>query len=239
MKMERVFQSQTLTDRVYSELMRRNLISDGYQWKMFCKPNYERNAMAISIYIAKQTKIEVDIKFAAISEAASMISGKYELERYVIDKIIEELDIARQCEDLCNKYGRHDDMLDAARYAFERMAKEAISFTMDETGGLKMKNIEEETTMHKTQNEIEFENFANERRAQADASVQAYKDKVENEIETKRQKCLEADKKERAYQAAAQYRYFFDGLIAAGFDKDQAMAILLEKCQVTKFEMKG
>lgn len=226
-EMERVFQSQTLTDRVYSELMHRNLISDGYQWKMFCKPNYERNAMVISIYIAKQTKIEVDIKFAAISEAASMISGKYELERYVIDKIIEELDIARQCEDLCNKYGRRDDMLDAARYAFELMTKET------------MKNIKEETTMHKTQNEIEFENFANERRAQADASVQAYKDKVENEIETKRQECLEADKKERAYQAAAQYRYFFDGLIAAGFDKDQAMAILLEKFQVTKFEMKG
>jgi hypothetical protein len=238
--MERVFQSQTLTDRVYAELMRRNLISDGYQWKMFCKPNYERNAMVISIYIAKQTKIEVNIEFAAISEAASMVSGKYELERYVLDKIIEELDIARQCEDLCNKYRRRDDScIDAARYAFERMAKEAFRFTMDETGKLKMNNIEEETTMHKTQNEIEFENFANERRAQADASVQAYKVKVENEIETKRQECLEADKKDQAYQAAAQYRYFFDGLIAAGFDKDQAMAILLEKCQVTKFEMKG
>ena len=93
--------------------------------------------------------------------------------------------------------------------------------------------------MHKSQNEIEFENFANERRVQADASVQAYKVKVENEIETKRQECLEADKKERAYQAAAQYRYFFDGLIAPGFDENPAMAILLEKCEVTKFEMRG
>lgn len=235
---ENFFQSQSLQDYVYSELMHRNLISDGYQWKMFCKPNYEQKAMVISIYIAKQTKIEVNIDFAAIAEAESMVGGKYELERYVRKKIIDELDIARQCEDLCNKYRRHDDMLDAARYAFERMAKEAFIFTMDETGKLKMKNIEEETTMHKTQNEIEFENFANERRAQADASVQAYKVKVENEIETKRQECLEADKKERAYQAAAQYRYFFDGLIAAGFDKDQAMAILLEKCQVTKIELK-
>lgn len=228
--MERVFQSQTLTDRVYAELMRRNLISDGYQWKMFCKPNYERDAMVISIYIAKQTKIEVDIEFRAIAEAASMPSGKYELERYVLAMIIKELDIARHNEDLCNKYRHRDDMLDAYRHAFELMAKYSVETT---------NNIKEETTMHKTQNEIEFENFANERRAQADASVQAYKDKVENEIETKRQECLEADKKERAYQAAAQYRYFFDGLLAAGFDENQAMAILLEKCQVTKLEMRG
>ena len=182
--------------------MHRNLISDGYQWKMFCKPNYERNAMIVSIYIAKQTKIEVYLDFYAL-EKLSDYPGL--LEKYAYEQILKQLDY-EQTIDALKKYNN---------------------------------NIEEETTMHKTQNEIEFENFANERRAQADASVQAYKDKVENEIEAKRQECQEADRKERAYLAAAQYRYFFDGLIAAGFDENQAMAILLEKCQVTKLEMRG
>ena len=54
--LERVLQTQTFKDNVYAELMHRNLISDGYQWKMFCNPHYERDAMVISIYIAKQTK---------------------------------------------------------------------------------------------------------------------------------------------------------------------------------------
>lgn len=96
-----------------------------------------------------------------------------------------------------------------------------------------------EFQMAKTQNEIEFENFAKERQAQAEASLQAYKTKVENEIEAKRQECLEADKRDQAYQVANRYRYFYDGLIAAGFDENQAMAILLEKCEVSRFDMKG
>lgn len=195
-------QTQTFKDNVYAELMHRNLISDGYQWKMFCKSNYERNAMVISIYIAKQTKIEVYLDFYALENLSDYPEL---LKKHVYEQILQKLDY-EQTIDALKKYNN---------------------------------NIKEETTMHKTQNEIEFENFANERRAQADASVQAYKDKVENEIETKRQECLEADKKERAYQAAAQYRYFFDGLLAAGFDENQAMAILLEKCQVTKIEMRG
>lgn len=180
----------------------------------------------VSYYIGG-TKIEVYIKFAAIAEAASMIGGKYELERYILAEIIAELDTARRNKDLCNKYGHHDDMLDAARYAFEIMAKET------------MKNIKEENKMAKTQNEIEFENFAKERQAQAEASLQAYKTKVENKIEAKRLECLEADKKDQAYQVANRYRYFYDGLIAAGFDENQAMAILLEKCEVTRFDVKG
>ena len=204
---EKFLQSQTFKDNVYAELMHRNLISDGYQWKMFCKLNHEREAMVISIYIAKQTKIEVDLEFD------TLFGDDYEIRQYIYRKVIKELDKA--CKKACNQ-------IDAARYFYEIV-----------------NNIEEETTMHKTQNEIEFENFANERRAQADASVQAYKDKVENEIEAKRQECQEADRKERAYLAAAQYRYFFDGLLAAGFDENQAMAILLEKCQVTKLEMRG
>ena len=193
--LERVLQTQTFKDNVYAELMHRNLISDGYQWKMFCNPNYERDAMVISIYIAKQTKIEVYLDFYALEKLSDF---PILLEKHVYEQTIEAL----------KKYNNNNN------------------------------NIEEETTMNKTQNEIEFENFANERRAQADASVQAYKDKVENEIEAKRQECQEADRKERAYLAAAQYRYFFDGLLAAGFDENQAMAILLEKCQVTKLEMR-
>lgn len=227
-RVEEFLMSQTFKDNIYVELTHRHLISSGYQWKMFCKPNYERNAFVLSIYIAKQTKIEVDLEFAAINEIFTMPASDFMLRQYVYDKVLKELDVARRNEDLYNqviknsKYGYHDDAVNAARYFYEIV-----------------NNIKEETTMNKTQNEIEFENFANERRAQADASVQAYKDKVENEIETKRQECLEADKKERAYQAAAQYRYFFDGLLAAGFDENQAMAILLEKCQVTKLEMRG
>lgn len=226
-RVEEVLMSQTFKNNVYAELMHRNLISDGYQWKMFCKPNYERNAFVLSIYIAKQTKIEIDLEFAAINEIFTMPASDFELKHYVYQKVLKELDIARRNEDFCNKYGHHDDMVDAARYAFELMTTYSNE------------NIKEENKMAKTQNEIEFENFAKERQAQAEASLQAYKTKVENEIEAKRLECLEADKKDRAYQAANQYRYFFDGLIAAGFDENQAMAILLEKCEVTRFDMKG
>lgn len=217
---------------------------------MFWKPNYERNAMVISIYIAKQTKIEVNLEFDAINETFTMPASDFELQHYVYQKVIKELDAARRNEDLyiygqvlkeldiahrnedlCNqviknsKYGQsllRDDAVDAARYFYEVV-----------------NNIKEENKMAKTQNEIEFENFAKERQAQAEASLQAYKAKVENEIEAKRLECLEADKRDQAYQVANRYRYFFDGLIAAGFDENQAMAILLEKCEVTRFDMKG
>lgn len=213
---DKFLQSQTFKDNVYAELMHRNLIADGYQWKMFCKPNYVQNTIVISIYIAKQTKIEIDLEFAAINAIFGMPASDFELEHYVYQKVLKELDAARRNEDFCNKYGHY------AFYAFETM-----------------NNIEEENKMAKTQNEIEFENFAKERQAQAEASLQAYKTKVENEIEAKRLECLEADRKDRAYQAANQYRYFYDGLVAAGFDENQAMAILLEKCEVSKFDLKG
>lgn len=186
-RVEEFLMSQTFKDNVYAELMHRNLISDGYQWKMFCKPNYERNAFILSIYIAKQTKIEVDLEFAAINEIFTMPASDFELRNYVYQKVLKELDAARRNEDLCNKYGHHDDALDSARYFYEIV------------------------NMAKTQNEIEFENFAKERQAQ----------------------------KDQAYQVANRYRYFYDGLIAAGFDENQAMAILLEKCEVTRFDMKG
>lgn len=219
---ERFLQTQAFKDNVYDELMHRNLISDGYQWKMFHKINYERNVIVISIYIAKQTKIEVDLKFDALKEAYLMPARYFEIQSYILMRVQKELDAARRNEDLCNKYGHHDDAVDAARYFYEIV-----------------NNIKEENKMAKTQNEIEFENFAKERQAQAEASLQAYKTKVENEIEAKRLECLEADKKDQAYQVANRYRYFYDGLIAAGFDENQAMAILLEKCEVTRFDMKG
>jgi len=227
-RVEEFLMSQTFKDNIYVELTHRHLISDGYQWKMFCKPNYERNAFVLSIYIAKQTKIEVDLEFAAINEIFTMPASDFELRNYVYGKVLKELDAARHNEDLYNqiiknsKYGYHDDAVDAARYFYEIV-----------------NNIKEENKMAKTQNEIEFENFAKERQAQAEASLQAYKTKVENEIEAKRQEYLEADKKDSAYQAANQYRYFYDGLIAAGFNENQAMAILLEKCEVTRLNMKG
>ena len=221
-RVEEFLMSQTFKDNVYAELMRRNLISDGYQWKMFCKLNYERNAFVLSIYIAKQTKIEIDLEFAAINEIFTMPASDFELKHYVYQKVLKEFDAARRNEDFCNKYEHHDDALDSARYFYEIVNK-----------------IKEENKMAKTQNEIEFENFAKERQAQAEASLQAYKTKVENEIEAKRLECLEADKKDQAYQVANRYRYFYDGLIAAGFDENQAMAILLEKCEVTRFDMKG
>lgn len=220
-RVEKFLMSQTFKDNVYAELMHRNLISDGYQWKMFCKLNYERNAFVLSIYIAKQTKIEVDLEFAAINEIFAMPASDFELRYYVYQKVLKELDVARRNEDLCNKYGHRDDAIDATRYFYEIVNK-----------------IKEENKMAKTQNEIEFENFAKERQAQAEASLQAYKTKVENEIEAKRLECLEADKKDQTYQVANRYRYFYDGLIAAGFDENQAMAILLEKCEVTRFDMK-
>lgn len=197
-------ETQTFKDNVYADVMNRGLLTEGYQFKIFCKPAYEKEAITISIYIGKQNKILVDIYLRDIINNPNFRS-------YIHHQINKRLD------EVCHP-------------AYELTMEALKSYN---------NNIKEETTMHKTQNEIEFENFANERRAQADASVQAYKDKVENEIETKRQECLEADKKERAYQAAAQYRYFFDGLLAAGFDENQAMAILLEKCQVTKIEMRG
>ena len=221
-RVDEFLMSQTFKDNVYAELTHRNLISDGYQWKMFCKPNYERNAFVLSIYIAKQTKIEVDLEFAAINEIFTMPASDFQLKHYVYQKVLKELDTASRNEDLCNKYGHHDDAVDAARYFYEIV-----------------NNIKEENKMAKTQNEIEFENFAKERQAQAEASLRAYKTKVENEIEAKRLECLEADKKDQAYQVANQYRYFYDGLIAAGFDENQAMAILLEKCEVTRFDMNG
>ena len=205
-RVEGFLMSQTFKDNVYAELMHRNLISDGYQWKMFCKLNYERNAFVLSIYIAKQTKIEVDLEFTAINEIFTMPASDFELRNYVYQKVLKELDAASR----------------SARHFYEIVNK-----------------IKEENKMAKTQNEIEFENFAKERQAQAEASLQAYKTKVENEIEAKRLECLEADKKDQAYQVANRYRYFYDGLIAAGFDENQAMAILLEKCEVTRFDMKG
>ena len=172
--------SQSFKDNVYVELTHRHLISDGYQWKMFCKSNYERNAFVLSIYIAKQTKIEVDLEFAAINEIFAMPASDFELRDYVYKKVLKELDTARRNEDLYDrliknsKYGYHDDMADAATYYA------AIMTTYSN------ENIKEENKMAKTQNEIEFENFDKERQAQAAASLQAYKTKVENENAAKR-----------------------------------------------------
>ncbi len=85
-------ETQTFKDHVYAEAMRRELISDGYQFKLFQKLSFERNAIVLSIYIAKQKKIEVFLDLTKLGRGI-------DFRAYTYRRVIEELDIARRNED--------------------------------------------------------------------------------------------------------------------------------------------
>lgn len=90
-------------------------------------------------------------------------------------------------------------------------------------------NIKEEENMKKSQQEIEFEQFEAQKRADADAEIAKYKSDIEKDIEEERCRLLEEQRRVEAEKDAAGYWYFYTGLINSGFNEEQAMQILLAK----------
>lgn len=79
----------------------------------------------------------------------------------------------------------------------------------------------------KSAQEIEFEQFEAQKRAEADAEVAAYKANIDEEIEDKRRELREEQRQADANDKAAEFWYFYSGLLNNGFSEEQAMQILL------------
>lgn len=79
----------------------------------------------------------------------------------------------------------------------------------------------------KSAQEIEFEQFEAKKRAEADAEVAACKANIDKEIEEKRRELREEQRQADANDKAAEFWYFYSGLLNMGFTEEQAMQILL------------
>lgn len=188
--------SQDFKNNVCAFVKHKGLLADNYQFKLFYKHIPAMQVILISIYVAKQTKIEVTINL-------NYLGRGIDFRHYVYEKIEAEINIARNNDDFYNK-----------------TLKALMEYNQ---------NNMEENNMSKTINDTEFENFVKETEAKADASIAAYQAKVAQEIENKRKECEEANKKDKAQAEANELRYFYDGLIHAGFTEEEALSILLKR----------
>ena len=193
--------SQGFKNSICTLVKNEGLLADNYQFKLFYEHIYEMQVILISIYIAKQTKIEVPINLNELEKWCTFRGVDF--RNYVYDKIEEEIDATKKNDDFYNK---------------------TLKALMDYN-----QNNMEENNMSKTINDTEFENFVKETEAKADASIAAYQAKIAQEIENKRKECEEANKKDKAQAEANDLRYFYDGLINAGFTESEAMSILLKR----------
>lgn len=90
--------------------------------------------------------------------------------------------------------------------------------------------LEEEPIMtKKSKQEIEYEQFATNKEAELKVRTQEIQHEIDSQIEQKRLECQEDMKRQQQYEIAANYWYFYQGLMEAGFNEDQAMKILLNK----------
>ena len=188
--------SQGFKNTVCACVKKNGLLDNNYQLKLFNKHIPDAQVIIISIYVAKQTRIEVRINLNDLGKGI-------DFRNYVYKRIEEEINIARNNNDFYNK-----------------TLKTLMEYNQNNT---------EENSMNKTINDTEFENFVKETEAKADASIAELQAKASKEIENKRKECEEANKKDKAQAEANELRYFYDGLIKAGFTKSEAMSILLKR----------
>jgi len=123
-----------------------------------------------------------------------------------------------------------DGIIRMARDAMEAyegsMDKENSDFYEAFTKLYRLKK-ENENMTKKSSQEIEFEQFEAQKRAEADAEVAAYKANIDEEIEEKRRELREEQRQADANDKAAEFWYFYSGLLNNGFTEEQAMQILL------------
>lgn len=86
---------------------------------------------------------------------------------------------------------------------------------------------ENDIMIKKSTQEIEFEQFEAQKRADADSEIAEFKAGIDKEIEEKRIELREEQRKADANDKAAEFWYFYSGLLGNGFTEEQAMQILL------------
>ena len=161
-------------------------------------------------------------------KAENLNQDGYEVKVYV-NQNVNTSDIVysiyfapRTCIKVCIDYSKVPSLSDTE--FLKLFYLEVGNYTKENTT-----NIKEEENMKKSQQEIDFEQFETQRRADVDAKIAKYKTEMEKDIEEERCRLLEEQRKAEAEKDAAGYWYFYTGLINAGFNEDQAMQILLAK----------
>lgn len=179
-----------------------DIIAPGYEAKVYWNNNAKTNfSTQICIYIDKQKCIKLP-PISNINEACA-------------DGII------KMARDALEAYEGSMDTKNSSFY--EALAK--LTKTSDYKYELTKEN--EIIMSKKSAQEIEFEQFEVQKRAEADAEVAEFKAGIDKEIENKRRELREEQRQADANDKAAEFWYFYSGLLNNGFSEEQAMQILL------------
>lgn len=179
-----------------------NIIAPGYEAKVYWNKNGHTGYLTeICIYISKRKCIKLPL-----IDANNVLS---------CDEVI------RMARDTLEAYEGSMDPKNSDFY--EALAK--LTKANDYKYELTKEN--EIIMSKKSAQEIEFEQFEAQKRAEADAEVAEFKAGIDKEIEDKRRELREEQRQSDANDKAAEFWYFYSGLLNNGFTEEQAMQILL------------
>lgn len=178
-----------------------DIIAPGYEAKVYWNNNAKTNfSTQICIYIDKQKCIKLP-PITNLNDACA-------------DGII------KMARDALEAYEGSMDTKNSSFYEALAKLTKANDYKYELTK-------ENEIMSKKSAQEIEFEQFEAQKRAEADAEVAAYKANIDEEIEDKRRELREEQRQADANDKAAEFWYFYSGLLNNGFTEEQAMQILL------------